>query len=257
MITKQLTDLGTNVCRVFIKNQSKILTGVGLSGMIFSTYKAITATPKALDLIKAAEKEKGDKLTKTEIVKTVWKPYLPVVLAELGGAACIIGAQTANEKRYAALVTAYGVTEQAFSDYKQKVTETIGKKKAEKIVDDISKDKIAANPVTNNEVIITGKGDVLCYEPLSGRYFKSDVDKIRSIQNDLNADLINEMYVSLNELFYALGLNQTPLGESLGWNIGKGKIDISFSAQVADNNEPCIVLKYDRHPPTYDYMSLH
>ena len=33
--------------------------------------------------------------------------------------------------------------------------------------------------MANKEVIITSKGDTLCYDSVSGRYFKSDIGTIK------------------------------------------------------------------------------
>ncbi|MFR8351429.1 MAG: DUF6353 family protein [Blautia obeum] len=43
--------------------------------------------------------------------------------------------------------------------------------------DAVAKDKVEKNPVVTREVIITEKGNTLCYDAISGRYFKSDIEK--------------------------------------------------------------------------------
>ena len=111
-----------------------------------------------------------------------------------------------------------------------------GEKKERGVRDAIAKDKIDKNPVSNSEVYITKKGDTLCYDTISGRYFKSDIDKIKKIENELNRRLISEMYISLNEFYYELGLQCTKTGNDLGWNVGEGLIDIRFSAQISEDN---------------------
>ena len=60
-------------------------------------------------------------------------------------------------------------------EYQAKVVETLGEAKARKIKDEIAKDKVKNDPISNKEVIITGKGDMLCYDVLSGRYFKNNI----------------------------------------------------------------------------------
>ena len=61
------------------------------------------------------------------------------------------------------------------------------------------------------------------------------------------------MYISLNDLYYELGLTYTELGETMGWNVDRGQIDIDYSAQLAENGEPVIVLRH-RNPPRYEYQ---
>ena len=53
--------------QLFIKRHgSTILTCTGGIGVIATTMSAVKATPKALQLIEKAEKEKGEKLSKWE-----------------------------------------------------------------------------------------------------------------------------------------------------------------------------------------------
>lgn len=181
---------------------------------------------------------------KKEIVKYTWKCYVPAVAVGAATIACIIGAHKVHLRRNAAIASLYSLTESAFKEYQEKVVETIGKNKELKVRDNISEDRIAKNPPGEAEIIFTGKGETLCYDSMSGRYFKTDIDKVKRIQNELNRSLMSEMFISLNEFYDALGLSNIRLGEDVGWNIDKSLIDISFSAQLTDTNDPCLVLNY-------------
>ena len=165
---------------------------------------------------------------------------------------CIVGASRVNAKRNAALATAYSLSETAFSDYKEQVIETIGEKKESEVQDKVAKKKLENESVVNKEVFITDKGNSLCYDSVSGRYFYSDVEAIKKAENELNKRMMSEMYLSLNEFYYALGLRSTVLGNELGWNISDGLLDIHYSSQIADDGRPCLVLEY-RIAPRYDY----
>ena len=238
------------------KHSPAILTALGITGMIGTTVLAVKATPKALDLIENKKKELDkDKLTVVETVKATWKCYVPAAITCATSAACLIGASSVHTKRNAALATAYKLSESALIEYRDKVVETIGEKKEQSVRDAIAKDHVEKNPVTNNEVIITDKGYTLCYDELSGRYFYSDIEKIKKAANELNRQMLNDMYVSLNELYYELGLEGTKLGEQMGWNVDRGLIDLKFSATVSADDRPCIVLDY-RVPPMYDYQNM-
>ena len=238
------------------KHSPAILTALGITGMIGTTVLAVKATPKALDLIENKKEELDkDKLTVVETVKATWKCYAPAAVTCVTSAACLIGASSVHTKRNAALATAYKLSESALIEYRDKVVETIGEKKEQSVRDAIAKDHVEKNPVTNNEVIITDKGYTLCYDELSGRYFYSDIEKIKKAANELNRRMLNDMYVSLNELYYELGLEGTKLGEQMGWNVDRGLIDLKFSATVSADDRPCIVLDY-RVPPMYDYQNM-
>lgn len=238
------------------KHGPAILTALGITGMVGTTVLAVKATPKALDLIEnKKEKLEKDSLTTIETVKVTWKCYIPAAITCTTSMACLIGASSVNAKRNAALATAYKLSESALIEYRDKVVETIGEKKEQTVRDAIAKDHVDRNPVTNNEVIITDKGYTLCYDELSGRYFYSDIEKIKKAANELNRQMLNDMYISLNELYYELGLDGTKLGDQMGWNINRGLIDLKFSATVSSDDRPCIVLDY-YVPPMYDYQNL-
>lgn len=242
-----------NVQTSMKKNSPQILTGIGIAGMITTTIMAVRATPKAMFLIEEAEMEKGDEpLTPVEAIKAGWTCYIPSMIVGGVSIACLIGASSVNLRRNAALATAYTLSESALKEYQEKVIEEIGEKKEEAVRDRIAKDHIEKNPVTKNEVILTEKGEALCYDMISGRYFKTDIDKLRKAENDLNRQMRDDIYVSLNEFYYAIGLDPIKIGDKIGWNIDRGYIDLNFSSQLTEDGRPCLVLDY-HVGPNYDY----
>ncbi len=242
--------------RVLTKYSPGILTGIGIAGMIGATFMAVKATPKALYLIETKKEEaEVEELTSVETIKTCWKCYIPAALATVVSAACLIGASTVSAKRNAALATAYSISEAALREYQEKVVEVIGEKKEKAVRDAVAKDQIERDPVTKNEVVIIDSNyNTLCYEPLSGRYFKSTIDKIKKAEIKLDRQMIQEMYVSLNDFYWEIGLDGTDLGDKMGWNLSKGYMDLSFSSQLADDGTPCAVIVYGI-PPVYDYQN--
>lgn len=142
----------------------------------------------------------------------------------------------------------YSLTETAFKEYQAKVTETLGSNKEHKIHDEIARDRVRANPVGVNEIIITGQGEMTCYDALTGRYFKADVEKIRQIVNEFNRNLMNDGFISLNEFYYELGLSDVKLGDLLGWDIDKGLIEAEFSSCLTEDNKPCLVMDFNIYP---------
>lgn len=239
------------------KHSPEILTGIGIAGMIATTISAVKATPKALRLIDEKEIKENKRLTTAEVVLTTWKCYIPSAVTGALSVACLIGASAVSLKRNAALATAYTISETALKDYREKAVEVVGEKKEQAIRDAIAKDKLTGNPVDDKQIVMTGSGDTLCYDVLSGRYFRSDIEKIRKAINDLNRDMLSEQYVSLNDLYYAIGLPDIKLGNDLGWNIDKGYIEVQFGSHLAANGTPCLVLAYTVAPQYgYNILSL-
>ena len=251
-IAKSLLSLKTAIK----KHSPEILTGIGIAGMITPTVMAVRATPKALILIEERKEEIGaEKLEAMDMVKTTWACYIPAAITGTLSIACLIGASSVNARRNAALATAYTLSESALKDYQGKVIEMFGEKKNEAVKDAVAKDKVEKNPVVTREVIITEKGNTLCYDAISGRYFKSDIEKIKKAECELNRQMLDDMYVSLNDFYYEIGLDSVKLGDELGWNVDSGYIDLSFSSQLASDGTPCLVIDYSV-APRYDYRNL-
>lgn len=244
------------------KHAPEILIGLSIAGMITTTVMAVRATPKALMLIeeeKRRQKEEKceaiDKLPAKDVVKVTWKCYMPAVTMGALSIASLVSASTVHARRNAALATVYSLSEAAIKEYRDKVVETIGEKKEKDVQDAIAKERIKNNPVSKNEVIITGKGKTLCYESFAGRYFESDIDKIKQGLNEANKELISQSYLSLNDLYYFLGIENSELGYFVGWRLDSGLIDIDFSSQLSEDGEPCLVINYP-HRPKYDFDQI-
>ena len=177
-----------------VKRSPEILTGIGIAGMITTTVMAVKATPKALVLI---EREKNrvnreileeskkfgreecnqiSRLEPLEVIKITWKCYIPAGITCFVSMACLIGASSVNLRRNSALAMAYTLSESTLRDYQKKVVETIGEKKEQTVRDAVAKEHVEKNPVENKEVIIVGRGDTLCFDTVSGRYFRSDIE---------------------------------------------------------------------------------
>ena len=231
-------------------NSPGILTGVGIAGMGTAVFLACKATPKALAKIEETKREENlETLTPAETVKVTWKYYIPAATAFLASAGCILGANSVHAKRNAALAVAYKLAETDLTTYQEKVLETVGERKEKEVRDKIAKDHLDKHPVKMSEVITTGNGNSLCFDPLFGRYFRSDIDKIKTAVNDVKAQILRSSfgYASLNEFYDHLGLPHADIGDDIGWNVER-LIDMDFSSHVADNGEPALVLNYKVRP---------
>lgn len=257
MKTKGIQLATQKLGKVLLKNSPTILTGLSVAGLVTTVIFAVKVTPKALQLLEderdyreyCADSELTTPITKVEAVQLLWRCYLPALGMGAFTIGCIISANSINLRRNAALASVYSLTEATLKEYQAKVIETIGEKKEHAIKDEVAKDKIKEHPVSGKEVYLTGKGDTLCYDVISGRYFKNDIENIRRVQNDLNQDFLNgEMFITLNDLYYSLGLSNTKLGDDMGWDVEGGMINIIFSSQLTENGTPCLVLDYKVSP---------
>lgn len=238
------------------KHSPEILTGIGIAGMLTTAVLAVKATPKALQLIEEAKREnRKDELTPIETVKATWKCYIPAAATAITSTVCLAGASSVHLKRNAAIGAAYELSKTALKEYSAKVVETVGEETEHKIREKVDKERLENNPASKGEVIITGNGDELVYDSLSGRYFKASPVNIERAINQLNKDLLRDMYVSLNEFYDELDLDHTDLGDSLGWKLDDGLVTVYFTSQLTDDNRPCIVMNYGV-APRYDFHKL-
>lgn len=253
------------------KHSPDILIGIGIAGMFSTAVLAVRATPKALELIEAEKRrqnlklledakkegqttcEQVTKLKPIETIKVTWKCYAPAAISGVAATACFIGARSVNARRNAALATAYKLSETALAEYQEKVIETIGEKKEQAIQEKLDKDRLEKQPVSSSEVILTKRGTTLCMDYMSGRYFESDIDHIKKAENELNKQMLHDLFgsVSLNEFYDELGLERVGMGDIIGWNV-HNLIDIRIGSGIADDGRPCIVVGH-HNAPIYEY----
>lgn len=261
MNTSGLTKIVKTVQKAAKKHSPEILTGLGIAGMVTTVIMAVKATPKALQKIEEAgeERYKNDMenetftpMTTVDKVKVAWRCYVPAAVVGVASIGCLVGASSVNVRRNAALATAYALSESTLKEYQEKVVEQIGEKKEREVRDAIAKDYVDKNPIENTPIIITEKGNTLCLDKLTGRYFKSDMDTLKKAENELARQMRYDSYVSLNEFYDLIGLDHIDIGYDLGWNIDRGYIELEFSSQLASDGTPCLVMSY-RVAPQYDY----
>ena len=135
-----------------------------------------------------------------------------------------------------------------------KIARIVGEKE-KTIREKVDKERLQQAPVSKNEVIVTSNDNTLCFDAISGRYFTSDIEKLKKAENELNKRMLSEMYISLNEFYNEIGLSGNDIGNNLGWNIDDGLIDLHFSSQLADDGRPCVVVDY-HIAPRYGYEKL-
>ena len=265
-----LSNISKQIGRTLKRKSPELLTGMGIGLGACTVVLAVKATPKALMLVEEKKREINrdileeakanghdkcehiDKLTPLDTVKVAWKCYIPAAVTGFASVTCLVGASATSARRNAALAAAYTLSESARIDYKKKVAEVVGEKKEREVRDAIAKDRIERDPVENKEIIITEKGETRCYDSLSGRYFKSDIDMINKAVNELNRRMIDQSYMSLNDYYYEIGLPDIKIGDVLGWRVDQGLIDVDFSAQLSNDGVPCLVVDFTE-APKYDY----
>lgn len=244
-----LSTLLTKAVQTLKSNTPELLTALGVSGVMTTAYLTAKASFQAAGQIQEdAETHFPYVNTSKENAKLVWKCYIPPAIIGTFTVGCIIGASRANVARTTAAVTAYSLTEKAFSEYKGKVIEELGKGKEQKVRDELAQEKVASNPTNAGDVMILGTGDVLCCELYTKRYFRSDAETLRRAMNTINADVNRGVYATLDDFYDLVGLEHTSNSGLMGWTSDK-QMELMFTSALAEGSRPCLAFDYNYVKP--------
>ena len=216
-----------------------ILTATACIGVGATAVMCGKNTLTAHDILKAYDEENPDATTKDRVLKAA-PAYIPTIILATATIACIIGARTTSAKQTAALASAYTIATEAAARYRDKVIEVVGEEKAKEVDEKFADEQLKAHPLSEQQPIVVGTGKVLCFDTLSSRYFMSDMETLRKVQNDMNRIILDDMFASLNDFYYRIGLDPMNLGEELGWTIDS-LIDLKFTSRLSDDGQPCLV----------------
>jgi hypothetical protein len=240
-------------------NSPTILTSIGTVGVITTAVLAAGGAYKASRII-LEEQAYLDKtptpatmnghpahqLTKKEKAQLTWMYYLPAVGSAALTCGAIIGANRIADSRTAAMAAAFTMSEKALVEYKDKVVETFGKTKGDRVQDAVMQDRVAQSPVPQGLVVMTGQKQ-LCYDAWTDRYFHSTMEDLKKAQNDLNHRILSDNYASLSDFYSLIGLPPTQGSDDIGWNVDK-LLEINFTTCISPDQIPAIAMDYRVEP---------
>lgn len=240
--------------KLFLKrNGSTILTCVGGVGVVITSVMAVKATPKALRLIEQAKKEKGEELTKIEVIKTAGPVYIPSILAGAGTVSCIFGANILNKRHQATLVSAYTLIDSSYKEYKNKVKELYGEDANNEINGEIAKDKYEETDISVDD------SKLLFFDHFSMRYFESTMEEVIQAEYSINRQIAVNAGAYLNEFYDFLGIPQVDYGNELGWSQGilsdmywAQWLDFDHEKVTMDDGLECYIITM-RQEPVIDF----
>lgn len=236
-------------------NSPAILTTIGVAGALTTVFLTGKATLKAADILEEELRAKREhfeeprlELTFQQKAHLVWKEYIPAACVGVVSIACLIAANRIGARRVAALASAYALAEKAAVQYKDKVIETLGKKKEGAIRDAMAQDEINAYPIDQSvNVIVPDAGGDLFRDSWSGRYFNSTVDRLEKARNEINHQLNTAFYASLSDFYDLIGLDHTEESDEIGWN-PEQLLDLTFSWASTRDDRPCGVVRFSARP---------
>lgn len=252
------------------ENSTVILTGAGMAGSIATAVLAGRAGYKFNQLLQEEREdlytmvpmEDRDKISPKELqlltktkVKIAVREFGPPILLGIGTVLAIFYAHKMSAQKAAALAAAYGMTQGRFDEYRKKAEEKLGVKKAETVMAELAHDQVTLKPP--GSTVIIGKGDVICFDALNGRYFRSSADKLQHAENLINRELHEHQYASMTDFYDAVGVEGTTMTDHLGWNqVTTGPIEVKITATMSDDQQPILSFDFNKAPVS-DYKQMY
>ncbi len=72
------------------------------------------------------------------------------------------------------------------------------------------------------------------------------METVRRAVNDVNEQIFQEMYASLNDFFNRIGIPASRVGSEVGWTTDN-KLEVRYSTQLV-GGRPCVVIDYHKEP---------
>lgn len=239
-----------------LKRSPEIFTALGIGGFVTTVVLTAKASPKvaashyaySMQRQYAAEtKDERIDLWKEE-AKEIAPVVLPPVISGVASIGFVLAAHRIQAKRAATLATAYSLAERTLSAYQEKALEKLGDDGATELMQAVS-DKLAQEDCPFEEDYSYSPdedGKCLCYDRVTGRYFRSTPDEIKAAEGIVNKQLIDESIVHLSDFYYELGLDFNGfVCDALGWDISKDRLDVYFTSMLDKEDRPCLVLNYN------------
>lgn len=262
---ESIAKLGKMGLAAMNRNLPSILSGAAIAGIVAAVWTTYKATPEINSALESAKWDKTDKvnedeetvsadnvtLTKWETFKAVapyvWKPAACVAFS----AVCVVSANVLNVQRLTMLAGAYKLSEKKLQEYEEKAKELLGEKKATELHDEVVK-SMCDKDLDKAVIEETGTGEAIFYDLFSGRYFRSNMETIRTEESRVNRDVANGDFVTLNTLYNALGLDGIRFGDDFGWGNSCSvrdpqalDIDITYEVRVLNGKEVAVgILDY-------------
>ena len=266
-----------NTAKLFLRhNKSGILTGIGAVLAIAAVCEAVRSTSKAKDIVDELEYTKFEEmgapeepnvdfhLTRSEVIRGVWKCYILTFLLTSASVTCIICSHVNSNKTISAMSMAYGSLLETYNTYKDNVRKNLTEKEQQLIShgtvhDIVERDKQSMPEKVKDTIFEKDDNDIknlyrdAYSSKITGAYFKKTSDEILRAENEFNAKLSRDGYATLNDWYDCLDLGHSESGDYFGWRYeSHGPL---FATTITDDyvvtrdkyNVICLGLSYSRY----------
>jgi len=224
-------------------NSPGILTGLAVAGTVSTAVLAAKAAFNSAGYLETNDPDANYDLK--ESAKEVWRFYIPTVMSGAATITCIVAANRIGARRTAAIAAAFQLSEKLAEEYKDRVVQTLGKQKEEKMRSELAADRMNRTPGAD-QIIIVGP-ETLFLDEMSGRFFKHEVEKVRKAVNDINFKINNDFYASLSEFYDLIGLDRTTFSDDVGWN-ADSQLDVTYTPTIIKDGRAAIAISFMTQP---------
>ena len=231
------------------KVSPELLTGAGIAGSVVTVVMASKATlhletvvdqhqydvqdvkeQLRANLLQPHEYQKAMVKTHFVTASRICRLYGPAFSLGMASIGCILGAHGIMKKRNAALLSAYKMTESAFSKYRERVQAELGVDTERDLYNNVEETKEVKNKETGEVEVHKTYGGV----PSQYAKFFDELNPnwqgvpeynlmfLRTQQNYANDRLKMRGHLFLNEVYDSLGIERTKAGNLVGWVMQKG-----------------------------------
>ena len=199
------------------KNTIRVLTICSALGVVGTAIFSIKATQKAVQILNTYEDEMGKEPSYKDKIELLLPVYIPTILTVGSTIFCILSVNHISKKSQGSILAAYSLLETQFKEYRKSVKTMCGENLDNEIVNNMPNDK-----VLNSDLKCIDKNEIIFIEDLIQKPFISTMEQVRSAEYELNRLFILRGYVSVNDFFTFLGVDEKGIGEMFGWSFGIG-----------------------------------
>lgn len=228
------------------RNSPRILLATGLSGVVTAVVMGIRSGAEVHEVMghharirerimegDGEEKKAAIRDTYLREAKELAVILWPTATVTALSVACILGSSRIQAKRGAAALAAYSVANRSLEAYMERAREELGDDLHKEIMQSVS-DKLAEEddvPFDEDYSYRVGDDGLTVFKDcISGRYFRSTVEKVRQAESTINKRLLAEARVPLREFYYELGIeDDLVIGEGLGWEAIRSPLEVYFT----------------------------
>lgn len=253
-----LASIFTSLGRVTVKHGPEILTGLAVVGSVNTAVLASRATAKAQRVVDEDEINNGfepdPKDRWKRRVKIAWRLYIPTAISAVSTVTMIVCANRLALKRETIVASSLATAQLYLNRYTKTIEEVLDEEQ-QQIFQDRFSEKLVQEDYSyeSGTYVHEAGGEDLFLESISGRYFKSTLNDVRSAILSAREQIENDNYITLNELYDMLNLDHTAQGDYIGWT-SYSRFNVTNRPTITKDGRPCITLVFEALPKA---ISMH